>query len=132
MAEVRARGVEANKRKRELKAAQKEERKQTDAQNLSKTFSNLKALYDELKKITDIERKKPAKKDEDGNEFDHFFFDEHHEEDLDYLAKDLSKLDLNDIKRALRFTDDDLRLGNRLPMLFTREECDKMAVKKKI
>ena len=32
----------------------------------------------------------------------------------------------------MRFDDDDLRLANRLPMLFTKEEVEKMAGKKKI
>jgi hypothetical protein len=122
-------------RKRDDKAAKKDERKKKLTQNLSKTPNFHTALFEQLNKAADNERKKPAKKDKDGKdgrEFDHLFYDQHREEDLNYLAKDLSKVDINVIKRAMRFDDDDLRLANRVPMLFTREEVEKMAGKKKM
>ena len=57
MAEVRARGVEANKRKREAKAAQKEQKKQVDSQNLSKTSNHVASLLEELNVLADEELK---------------------------------------------------------------------------
>ena len=57
MAEVRARGVEANKRKREAKAAQKEQKKQVDSQNLSKTSNHVTSLLEELNVLADEELK---------------------------------------------------------------------------
>jgi hypothetical protein len=122
-------------RKRDEKAAKKDERKKKLTQNLSKTPNFHTALLEQLNKLGDDDRKRPAKKDKDGKdgrEFDHLFYNHHREEDLGYLNKDLSKVDINVIKRAMRFDDDDLRLANRVPMLFTREEVEKMAGKKKI
>ena len=57
MAEVRARGVEANKRKREAKAAQKEQKKQVDSQNLSKSANHVAALLEELTVLAEEELK---------------------------------------------------------------------------
>jgi hypothetical protein len=57
LAEVRARGVEANKRKREVKAAQKEQKKQVVSQNLSKTANHVAGLLEELNVLADEELK---------------------------------------------------------------------------
>ena len=57
MAEVRARGVEANKRKREAKAAQKEQKNQVVSQNLSKTPSHVASLLEELNILANEELK---------------------------------------------------------------------------
>ena len=57
MAEVRARGVEANKKKREEKAAQKDQKKQVVSQNLSKTANHVAALLEELTVLAEEELK---------------------------------------------------------------------------
>jgi hypothetical protein len=38
------------------------------------------------------------------------------------MGRDLDKIPLNDVKRAMRFTEDDLMFAQQIPMLFTREE----------
>ena len=57
MAEVSARGVEANKRKREAKAAQKDQKKQVVSQNLSKSANHVAALLEELTVLAEEELK---------------------------------------------------------------------------
>jgi len=57
LAEASARGVEAKKRKREAKAAQKEQRKPKDSQNLSKAPSHVAALLEDLNVLADEELK---------------------------------------------------------------------------
>ena len=134
--ESRNRQIEVmNRRRKEKeadKAAQNEAKKQKLAQNLAKTSSGYKALIAKLNEVAELEIKNPAKKDKDGHKFDHFFNDRHREEDLDYLAKDLSKMDLNDIKRAMRFDEDELRIANQLEMLYTRAQVEQLADKKKL
>jgi hypothetical protein len=73
--ESRLRQVEVMNRKREQKEAEKEEKKQRAAQNISNTPTNVKALLDELNKIANREREKPAKKDKDGKEENQYFYD---------------------------------------------------------
>ena len=51
-----------------------------------------------------------------------YFFTEHNEGDLDCFG-DLKYLSKNDIKRAMRFTDDDILFASNLKMLVTRREC---------
>jgi len=48
---------EALKRKREAKAAQKEQKKQVDSQNLSKTSNHVASLLEELNVLADEELK---------------------------------------------------------------------------
>jgi hypothetical protein len=57
LAEASARGVEANKRKREAKAAQKEQRKQVDSQNFAKAPNHVAALLEELTVLAEEELK---------------------------------------------------------------------------
>ena len=83
MAEVRARGLEANKRKREEKAAQKEQRKQTDAQNLSKTPSHVDALIKDLNELADEGPKEAPEVDKQGKPVRPYFSAAHRERDLD-------------------------------------------------
>ena len=110
MAEVRARGVEANKRKRELKAAQKEERKQTDAQNLSKTHSHVAALIKDLNELADEGPKQAPEVDKHGKPVRPYFSAAHREGDMDCFG-DLKYLTRNDIKKAMKFSEDDLGVG---------------------
>ena len=122
MAEVSARGVEANKRQREAKAAQKEQKKQKDSQNLSKTPNHVAALLEELNILTDEELKKATEVDKEGKPVNFYFFAEHHEKDLDCFV-DLKYLTRNDIKKAMRFSEDDLLFASNLKFLVTRREC---------
>ena len=55
MEAARARGLEANKRKREQKEAQKDEKKKKDVKNLSSSASHVAALLVELKKLAEQE-----------------------------------------------------------------------------
>jgi hypothetical protein len=57
LAEVRARGVEANKRKREEKAAQKDQKKQVVSQNRLKAPNHVAALLEELTVLAEEELK---------------------------------------------------------------------------
>ena len=53
MAEVRARGVEANKRKREEKAAEKKKQLEQVAQNRARAPNHVAALVKELNELAD-------------------------------------------------------------------------------
>jgi len=57
LAEASARGVEANKRKREAKAAQKEQKNQVVSQNRLKAPNNFASLLEELNILADEELK---------------------------------------------------------------------------
>jgi hypothetical protein len=41
-------------------------------------------------------------------------------------------MDLHDIKRAMRFDEDELRIANQLSMLYTRAQVEQLAGKKKL
>ena len=63
-------------KKREKKEADKEQKKQRLAQNISRAPNNKKALIEDLNKIADKEREKPANKnDKEAHKFDQFFYD---------------------------------------------------------
>jgi hypothetical protein len=108
--EVRARGVEANKRRREAKAADKEERKQKDSQNLSRTYSHVAALMEDLNKLAEQGLKNAPELDKPANPY---FFTEHNEGDMDCLG-DLKYLTRNDIQKAMKFSEDDLLFASKL------------------
>ena len=129
MAEVRARGVEANKRKREEKAAQKEEKKEKVKQNLSKTPSHVAGLLEELNILADEELKKTPEVDKEGNPVNFYFFTEHHEKDLDCFGV-LANLRRNDVRKGIKFSEDDLAFASNLRFLCTRKECTDIAGKK--
>jgi hypothetical protein len=131
LAEVRARGVEANKRKREEKAAHKEQKKQKDSQNLSKTANHVAALLEELNILTDEELKKTPEVDKEGKPVNFYFFTDHIEEDLDCFG-DLKYLTRNDIQKAMKFSEDDLLFPSKLHFLVTRKDCGSNAGKKKL
>ena len=113
MAEASARGVEANKRKREAKAAQKEQKKQVDSQNLSKTANHAASLLEELNILADEESKKAPEVDKEGKPVNFYFFTEHSEKDLDCFG-DLKYLTRNVIKKAIKFSEDDLLFASKL------------------
>ena len=73
--ESRVLQAEVMRKKREQKEAEKEEKKQRLAQNISRAPTNVKALIDELNKIANREREKAPKKDKDGKEVDQYFYD---------------------------------------------------------
>ena len=70
-----------------------------------------------MNEIASIDAKKDASKDKAGKEkFINYFHLQHYEEDLDWLGS-LDKVFVADVKRAIKFTDDDLRYANRIPTL---------------
>jgi hypothetical protein len=78
--EARAHQFEVVRKRREEKeaekAAEKEVKKQRLAQNISRAPNNKKALFEDLNKIADKEREKPANKnDKEAHKFDQFFYD---------------------------------------------------------
>ena len=127
MEEVRARGVEANKRKRELKAADKDEKKQKDCQNLSRTPSHVAALMEDLNKLAD----QGPEVDKEGKPVKPYFFTKHNEGDMDCLG-DLKYLTRKDIQKAMKFSEDDLLFASNLKMLVTKKDCASNAGKKKL
>ena len=116
---------EALKRKREQKEAQKEEKKKKDVKNLSSTPSHVAAMLVELNELAEQE----PEFDKQGKPVNFYFFTAHNEGDLDCFG-DLKYLSRNDIKRAMRFTDDDLLFASNLKMLVTRRECTIIAGRK--
>jgi len=131
LAEVRALGVEANKRKREAKAADKEERKQKDSQNLSRSYSHVAALMEDLNKAAEQGLKDAPELDKQGKPAQPYFFTKHHEGDMDCLG-DLKYLTRNDIQKAMKFSEDDLLFASKLQFLVTRKDCASNAGKKKL
>ena len=125
MEAARARGLEAQKRKREEKEAQKEEKKKKVVKNLSSTHSHVAALLVELNKLAEQE----PEFDKHGKPVNFYFYTAHSEGDLDCFG-DLKYLAKNDIKKAMRFTEDDLLFASNLKMLVTRRECTNIAGRK--
>jgi hypothetical protein len=131
MEEVRARALEANKRKREEKAAQKEQKKQTDSQNLSKTANHVALLLEELNILADEELMMTPEFDKEGKAVNFYFMTAHREKDLECFGN-LTNLKCNDIRRKMRFTEDDLAYASNLKFLVTRKDCASNAGKKKL
>jgi len=74
--EARAHQFSEMLKKREKKEADKEAKKLRLAQNISRAPNNKKALLEDLNKIADKEREKPANKnDKEAHKFDQFFYD---------------------------------------------------------
>ena len=73
--------------------------------------------------------KKAPEFDEHGKPVNFYFYTEHSEGDLDCFG-DLKYLTRNDIKKAMRFTEDDLLFASNLKMLVIRRECTIIAGKK--
>ena len=118
---------EALKRKREQKEAQKEEKKKKVVKNLSSTHSHVAALITELNELAEQE----PEFDKHGKPVNFYFYTEHNEGDLDCFG-DLKYLTKNDIKKAMRFTEDDLLFASNLKMLVTRRECTNIAGRKTV
>ena len=117
---------EALKRKREQKEAQKEEKKKKkDVKNLSSAPNHVAALLVELNALAEQE----PEFDKHGKPVNFYFYTEHNEGDLDCFG-DLKYLSRNDIKKAMRFTEDDLLFASNLKMLVTRRECTNIAGRK--
>jgi hypothetical protein len=106
-------GVEANKRKREAKAADKEERKQKDSQNLSRSYSHVAALMEDLNKAAEQGLKKVPQADKEGKPAKPYFFKRHIEGDMDCLG-DLKYLTRKDIQKAMKFYEDELLFASKL------------------
>ena len=51
-----------------------------------------------------------------------YFFTEHHEKDLDCFG-DLANLTRNDIRKGIKFSEDDLAFASNLKFLYTRKDC---------
>ena len=58
-----------------------------------------------------------------------YFMTAHREKDLECFG-DLTNLKCNDIRRKMRFTDDDLAYASNLKFLVTRKDCTDLAGKK--
>ena len=86
-----------------------------------KTAKNGLALLHDLNKAADDGDEGSA--DEDGNVNEHYFFTEHRARDLDcfFDKSDLSNVSRNDLKRVMRFEEDDLIFSSQLLFLYTRQ-----------
>ena len=110
---------EALKRKREEKAAEKKKQLEQVAQNRARAPNHVAALVKDLNEAAD-KGPKPVKS---------CFSAAHREGDMDCFG-DLKYLTRNDIKKAMRFTEDDLLFASNLKMLVTRRECTIIAGRK--
>ena len=91
--------------------------KSKTAEILAMAPKRAKALFDKLNEIASIDANKDAPKDKAGKEKSNNYFQlQHYEEDLDWLGS-LDKVFVADVKRAMKFTDDDLLYANRIPTL---------------
>ena len=114
--EAKALGLESMKRKREQKQAQKEAQKAKIDENFAKAPKRIQALLKELNDIANREAAKDPKVDENGKELPQYFYDEHTLRDLDWLG-DIAKILPSEVKKAMKFTEDDLRFANKIKML---------------
>ena len=79
--------------------------------------------------LADEELKKTPEVDKEGNPVNFYFFTEHREKDLDCFGV-LANLRRNDVRKGIKFSEDDLAFASNLRFLCTRKECTDIAGKK--
>ena len=129
--EVRARALEALSRKREGKRAEKEERRSYLSKNIAKAPNNVQALLDELNELAEKDLEKKPEVDKHGKPVPVYFYTKHTMEDLDCIV-DLTNLDCKDVKRAMKFTEDDLRYAGNMKFLQNMKACTDIAGRRQI
>ena len=85
-------------------------------ENIGKTRTHVQALLAELNEI--------ASREPEPKEF--YFYLEHHARDLDCFG-DLTNISSNELKRKMRFEDDDFVYASELPFLYTRKGITELA-----
>ena len=100
----------------------KEQKNLKNAQNISKAPKNAQSLFKELNKIASRDADKESV-DENGNVVETYFCIKHTKRDLDcYFDKgDLTNVSAKDLRRVMRFDQDDLDYAKMIDFLYTRK-----------
>jgi hypothetical protein len=129
--EVRARALETLTRKREEKKVEKDERKSRNAGNIAKAPNNVLALLEDLNELAEKDLEKKPEVDKHGKPVPVYFYTKHAMEDLDCIV-DLTNLDRKDVKRAMKFSEDDLLYAGNMKFLQNMRACTDIAGRRQI